>query len=106
MHIFKPKQRQGSPVSLSHPGLHSEFEAIQSYTARLYIYVYVYVFIYACSYMLIYAYSYIQIFSYIHVYSQKYTYTYCDGLSMLSPKSGTIRRSGPVGVGVSLWAWA
>jgi len=29
-----------------------------------------------------------------------------DGLSMLGPGSGTIRRCGLVGVGVSLWAWA
>jgi hypothetical protein len=27
---------------------------------------------------------------------------YCDGLYMLSPGSGTIRKCGPVGVGVSL----
>jgi hypothetical protein len=30
----------------------------------------------------------------------------CYGLYMLSPGSGTIKRCGPVGVGVSLWAWA
>ena len=30
----------------------------------------------------------------------------CDGLYMLGSGSGTIRRYGPVGVGVSLWAWA
>ena len=30
----------------------------------------------------------------------------CDGLYMLGPGSGTIRRCGLVGVGVSLWAWA
>ena len=30
----------------------------------------------------------------------------CDGLYMLGPGSGTIRRCGPVGVGVSLWVWA
>ena len=30
----------------------------------------------------------------------------CDGLCMLGPGSDTIRRYGPVGVGVSLWAWA
>ena len=29
-----------------------------------------------------------------------------DGLYMLCPGSGTIRRCGPVGVGVSLWVWA
>jgi hypothetical protein len=29
----------------------------------------------------------------------------CDGLYMLSLGSGTIRRCGPVGVGVSLWVW-
>ena len=29
-----------------------------------------------------------------------------DGLYMLDPVSGTIRRCGPVGVGVSLWALA
>jgi hypothetical protein len=27
-------------------------------------------------------------------------------LNMLDPGSGTIRRCGPVGVGVSLWVWA
>jgi hypothetical protein len=30
----------------------------------------------------------------------------CHGLNMLGPASGTIRRCGPVGVGVSLWGWA
>jgi hypothetical protein len=30
----------------------------------------------------------------------------CDGLYMLGPVSGTIRRCGLVGVGVSLWVWA
>jgi hypothetical protein len=30
----------------------------------------------------------------------------CDGLYMLDPWSGTIRRFGLVEVGVSLWAWA
>ena len=30
----------------------------------------------------------------------------CDGLHMLGPGSGTIRRYGPVGVGVALWMWA
>ena len=30
----------------------------------------------------------------------------CDGLYMLSPRSGTIRKCGPVGVDVSLWVWA
>ena len=30
----------------------------------------------------------------------------CDGLYMLGPGSGSIRRCGLVGVGVSLWAWA
>jgi hypothetical protein len=30
----------------------------------------------------------------------------CDGLYMLGPGSGTIRRHGLVGVGVSPWAWA
>ena len=29
----------------------------------------------------------------------------CDGLYMLSPGSGTIRRCGPVGVGVVLLEW-
>jgi hypothetical protein len=29
----------------------------------------------------------------------------CDGLNMLGPGSGTIRRYGPVGVGVSLGVW-
>jgi hypothetical protein len=31
---------------------------------------------------------------------------YCAGLHMLGSESGTIRRCGPVGVGVSLWMWA
>jgi hypothetical protein len=31
---------------------------------------------------------------------------HCDGLYMFGPESGTIRRCGIVGVGVSLWAWA
>jgi hypothetical protein len=30
----------------------------------------------------------------------------CDGLYMCRPGSGTIRRCGPFGVGVSLWVWA
>jgi hypothetical protein len=30
----------------------------------------------------------------------------CDGLYMLGPGSGTVRRCGFVGVGVSLWVWA
>ena len=30
----------------------------------------------------------------------------CHGLYMLGPGSDTIRRCDPVGVGVSLWAWA
>jgi hypothetical protein len=30
----------------------------------------------------------------------------CDGLYMLGPESGAIRRCGLVGVGVSQWAWA
>jgi len=30
----------------------------------------------------------------------------CDGLYMLSPGSGTIRRCSLVGVGVLLWSWA
>jgi hypothetical protein len=30
----------------------------------------------------------------------------CDGLYMLGPESGTIRRCGLVGVGVSLWMLA
>ena len=29
-----------------------------------------------------------------------------DGLYTLEPRSGTIRRFGPVEVGVSLWLWA
>ena len=29
----------------------------------------------------------------------------CDGLYMLGPESGTIRKCGPVGFGVSLWVW-
>jgi hypothetical protein len=28
-----------------------------------------------------------------------------DDLYMVGPGNGTIRRCGPVGVGVSLWAW-
>ena len=28
-----------------------------------------------------------------------------DGLYMLNPGSGTIKRCGPVGVGLSLWVW-
>jgi hypothetical protein len=34
------------------------------------------------------------------------SFGFCDGLYMLSPRSGTIRGCGPVGVGVSLWVWA
>jgi hypothetical protein len=30
----------------------------------------------------------------------------CDGLYMFDPGSGTIRRYGPVAVGMSLWTWA
>jgi hypothetical protein len=30
----------------------------------------------------------------------------CDGLNMLGPGSGTIKKCGLVGVGVSLWVWA
>jgi hypothetical protein len=30
----------------------------------------------------------------------------CDGLYMLGLGSGTIRRYGLVGIGVSLWVWA
>jgi len=30
----------------------------------------------------------------------------CDGLYMLGPGTSTTRRCSPVGVGVSLWAWA
>jgi hypothetical protein len=30
----------------------------------------------------------------------------CDGLNMLDPGSGTIRRCGLAGVSVSLWSWA
>jgi hypothetical protein len=30
----------------------------------------------------------------------------CDGFYMLYPGSGTIRRCGLVGVGVSQWVWA
>jgi hypothetical protein len=30
----------------------------------------------------------------------------CDGMYMLGPGSGTIRRCGLVGIGVSLWVWA
>ena len=31
---------------------------------------------------------------------------HCDGLYMLSPGSGTIRRGGTVEVGVAPWVWA
>ena len=34
------------------------------------------------------------------------TITHYDGLYMLSPGNGTIRKYGPVGVGVLLWVWA
>jgi hypothetical protein len=30
----------------------------------------------------------------------------CDGSYMLGPESGTMRRCGPVGVGVTVWVWA
>jgi hypothetical protein len=33
-------------------------------------------------------------------------FLFCDGLHMLGPGTGTIRRYGPVGVGLSLWVWA
>jgi hypothetical protein len=33
-------------------------------------------------------------------------YSECDGLYMLGPGSGMVRRCVPVGVGVSLWVWA
>jgi hypothetical protein len=33
-------------------------------------------------------------------------YPSCDGLYMLGLGSGTVRRCGLVGVGVSLWVWA
>jgi hypothetical protein len=36
----------------------------------------------------------------------KILFLQCDGLYMLSPGSGTIRRCILVGVGVSLWCWA
>jgi hypothetical protein len=35
--------------------------------------------------------------------NQQSLFRTCDGLNILSPGSGTIRRYGPVGVGVSLW---
>jgi hypothetical protein len=34
------------------------------------------------------------------------SYGNCDGVYVLGPGSGTIRRCGPIGVGVSLWVWA
>ena len=34
-----------------------------------------------------------------------FTTVYCDGLCMLGPENGTIKRCGPVGVGVTLQAW-
>ena len=40
------------------------------------------------------------------LYMQVWVLGCCDGLYMLGPGSGTIRRCGPVGVGVSLWVWA
>ena len=33
-------------------------------------------------------------------------YTHCGGLNTLGPGSGSIKRCGLVGVGVSLWVWA
>jgi hypothetical protein len=33
-------------------------------------------------------------------------FPFCGGLFMLGPGSDTIRRCGPVGVGISLWARA
>jgi len=43
----------------------------------------------------------------IHVKEQESTLEYCDGWYILGPGSGTIRRCGPVGVGVALleWVW-
>nr|BAC39778.1 unnamed protein product [Mus musculus] len=41
----------------------------------------------------------------IHFYLL-HTYHHCDGLYMLGPESGTIRRYGPIGVRVPLWGWA
>ena len=35
-----------------------------------------------------------------------FLFTYYDGLYILGPWSGTIRRCGPFGVGVPLWVWA
>lgn len=34
------------------------------------------------------------------------TLRWCGGLYMISPGNGTIWRSGPIGVGLSLWEWA
>ena len=44
----------------------------------------------------------------IHMFKQAYwgLGVECYGLNMLRPGSGTIKRCGPVGVGVSLWVWA
>jgi hypothetical protein len=43
-----------------------------------------------------------------HVFEQAYEGqgVKCDGLYMLGPGSGTIKRCGPVVVSVSLWVWA
>jgi hypothetical protein len=37
---------------------------------------------------------------------EKIEHSSCDGLYMLNPGSGTFRRCGPVGIGVSLWVWS
>jgi hypothetical protein len=39
------------------------------------------------------------------VFGPKWDNILCDGLYMLGPGSGTIRRCDSVGVGVSLWVW-
>jgi hypothetical protein len=37
---------------------------------------------------------------------QYFTFAQCGGLYVFGPESGTIRRCGLVGVGVSPWVWA
>jgi hypothetical protein len=39
-------------------------------------------------------------------FSHKKMFHQCGGLYMLGPGSGTIRRCGLVGLGISLWVWA
>jgi hypothetical protein len=39
----------------------------------------------------------------IHICIHRYL---CDGLYMFGPVTDTVRRCGPVRIGVSLWVWA